>query len=116
MKASHAPVLVDAWCHHQTDLPSVKRDTDDDGNWLGTWSMEDDTVFQDPLNEEMEGDIMFDNLEIMERTQRILSAEDASHHSFATNRHTAPSSTVSAGSDMSAATTSQAQGDLGQHS
>ena len=107
---------MDAWCHHQTDSPLVKWDTDDDRNWLGTWSTEDDTAFQDPLNEEMEGDIMFDNLEIVECTQCILSAKDASHHLFATNGHAAPSSTVSVGSDMSAATVSQAQGDGGQDS
>ena len=86
------------------------------GNWLGTWSTEDDTVFQDLLNKEMESEIMFDNLEIVERTQRILSAEDASHHSFANSRNSAPSSTVSAGSDMSTTTVPQAQEDGGHES
>ena len=83
--------------------------TDKNGNGLGTWSTEDDTVFQDLLNKEMEGKIMFDNIEIVERTQRILSAEDASHHSFANSRHAAPSSTVTAGSDVSTTTVPQAQ-------
>ena len=107
---------MDAWCHHQTELPQVTWNTDKNGNWLGTWSTGDDTVFRDLLNEEMEGEIMFDNLEIMERTQRILSAEDASHHSFANSRHTVPSSTVSAGSDTSTTTVPQAQEDGGQAS
>ena len=52
---------------------------------------------------------MFDNLEIVERSQRILSAEDESYHSFANSGHTAPSSTVSVGSDVSATTVPQAQ-------
>ena len=68
------------------------------------------------LNEEMEGKIMFDNLEIVERTQRILSAEDASHHSFANSGHTAPSPTVSVGSDVSTTTVPQAQVDVGHTS
>ena len=107
---------MDARCHHQTELPQVTWNTDKNGNWLGAWSTEDNTVFQDPLNEEMEGEIMFDNLEIAERTQRILSAEDASHHSFAISGHSAPSSTVSAGSDVSTTTVPQAQEDGGQDS
>ena len=107
---------MDAWCHHQTELPQITWNADKNGNWLGTWSTEDNTVFQDLLNEEMESEIMFDNLEIVERTQRILSAEDASHHSFANSRNSAPSSTVSAGSDVSTTTVPQAQEDGGQDS
>ena len=107
---------MDAWCHHQTELPQITWNADENGNWLGTWSTEDNAVFQDLLNEEMEGEIMFDNLAKVERTQRILSAEDASHHSFANSRHTAPSSTASVGSDMSSTTVPQAQADGGHTS
>ena len=35
---------MDTWCHHQTELPQITWNTDENGNWLGTWSTEDDTA------------------------------------------------------------------------
>ena len=105
-----------AWFHHQAVLPTVEWETDEDGNWTGGWKTEDDLMFQQLVDEEMEGTIVFDNMGLVRKDRRILSAEDASMKSFniGSEGRSAQSSNVTVDSeDMSTATVPAAHGESG---
>ena len=105
-----------AWFHHQSVLPKVKWETDEDGNWTGGWKTEDDLMFQQSVDKEMEGTIVFDNMGLVRKDRRILSAEDASMKSFniGSEGRSAQSSNVTVDSeDMSTATVPAAHGESG---
>ena len=98
---------MEAWFHHQVVLPKVDWETDDDGNWTGGWKTEDDLMFQQLVNEEMEGTIVFDNIDLVQKDRRILSAEDASMKSFhiGSEGRSAQSSNVTVDSEEMSTTT-----------
>lgn len=61
--------------------PEVDFDTDDDGNWNGAWTTEDDEINQEVLAEDM--GIKFEGLDFMGSSNPvILTTDDASMQSF----------------------------------
>jgi hypothetical protein len=88
-------------CFHALTLDIINEvtfNTDDDGNWDGTWTSEEDLLFQDLLAEDMGTDLQIEGIELLEtnedRDQRpLLTVDDASHRSYGTalGRPPAPS-------------------------
>ena len=110
---------MDAWFHFQMDLQAIEFHEDQDGNWKGTWTTPDDMISQDIVDEEMEYNIQFENMELVTRERRILTAEDASMKTFdmSVEGRSAQSSNVSVDSqDQSTTAASVAAGDGGRGS
>jgi hypothetical protein len=65
-------------------LNDVHFQYDDDGNWLGTWTTEDDALHLDIMNEDMGIEIEFEGLSTLERDCVLLTTDNATVHTFGT--------------------------------
>ena len=71
------------WIHHQCEETEVQFHYDDEGNWLGTFTTEDDKIQRDILDEYMGFNIQLDNMDIVTGSKRrVLTGDDASMKSF----------------------------------
>ena len=104
-----------AWFHHQTMPQDVEFHTDMEGNWTGAWFTEDDRMNENILQEEMEFDVIFENMDLV-ANRRVLDSEDASLVTFQCpdGRSTQSSkNTMNATEDASIAAASTASGGSG---
>ena len=82
------PEMCTAW-FHPGSLKAIGNVTfyhDDDGNWNGEWTMMEDELAQDILDEDLGMELKFelDNLPDIEQTMVSLMADTASVNSFGT--------------------------------
>jgi hypothetical protein len=79
---------TDSW-FHATAMPVIDQvnfDEDISGNWLGTWTTEEDNLNMDILNEDMGVEFSLENLELLTASRQVLkTTDDMSEHSFGTH-------------------------------
>jgi hypothetical protein len=67
-------------------INEVHFDEDDAGNWLGTWTTEEDNLNLAILQEDMGVDFTLENMELLDSTRQVLKrTDDVSEHSFGTH-------------------------------
>ena len=71
------------WIHHQCEETDVDFHYDAEGNWLGTFTTEDDQIQRDIIDEYMGFNIQLANMEMLNgNKRRVLTSDDASMKSF----------------------------------
>jgi hypothetical protein len=80
--------ITDSW-FHATSMPIIDEvtfDEDISGNWLGTWTTEEDNLNMDILNEDMGVEFSLENMELLRPSSQVLKrTDDMSEHSFGTH-------------------------------
>ena len=101
------------WIHHQCEETEVQFHYDDEGNWLGTFTTEDDQIQRDILDEYMGFNIQLDNMDLVTGSKRrVLTGDDASLKSFkmGTTGHEAQVPDDAEDGESTAAATSEVTG------
>ena len=111
------------WCGHIVETNEVEFHTDDDGNWTGEWTTEDDRLHAIMLAEDVGYKLQFDNLQMIQQEERrnrsMLRTDEASLATLGMNdledgqTQTSATSTVYDNEDESVAASSTASGGSG---
>lgn len=119
VKEMHGETAQKVWLGHQMEDMDVEFHYDDEGQWLGTWTTEDDKINQALLAENLGITICMENMGFLEsdRKRRVLSADDATLKSFGMGGggsvQTSHSAAASVESDDAASTVPAVPGDGG---
>jgi hypothetical protein len=80
--------ITDSWFHAMA-MPIINEvtfDEDISGNWLGTWTTEEDNLNMDILTEDMGVEFSLENMELLAASTQVLKrTDDMSEHSFGTH-------------------------------
>ena len=77
------------WCGHVVEMNEVEFHKDDEGNWNGSWTTEDDKLHALMLQEDVGYKLQFDNMQMIQQEERkhrkILRTDNASLASLQMN-------------------------------
>ena len=106
-----------AWCVHRHELLNVEFIDDENGNFTGNWTTEDDKLNADLLSEDVGYNINIENIDLLNQDQpkrRVFTQTDASVGTFLDGQTTQASDADSLGGDLSAVSSAVSGGDDGE--